>query len=188
MANLDYFGYAIVRPPGGKVNDGKSVRVTVPAGVTVTAGELVYLDGWYGIAQSTVAADAGGAGEPMALSIEDCVISTSKLDSLVPFNAWDSCYWDKDANVVTTTETYGDPFIGTCVRGLANGTVHIKLAPQPGYKVVPEPAVPEDAIADAADCAGEDVAGLITSLNAGFKVKINAILAALRAAGVIDAE
>ena len=93
MARLDYFTYTTDRPPGGKVNDGKSVRVTVPAGASVQAGELVYLDGWFGLAMADVAAAAGGSGEPVALSIEDCVVSTSKLDELVTFTALDSCYW-----------------------------------------------------------------------------------------------
>lgn len=188
MTRLDYMGYSTKRPPGGKVNDGKSVRVTVPAGTSVKAGELVYLDGWFGLAMADVAAAAGGRGEPVALSIEDCVVSTSKLDALSTFNALASCYWDVDAKVVTTAATYGDPFIGVCVRGLSDGTIHLKLAPQPGNRIVPEPVVPEvpeDAITDATDCSGVDVAALITSLNGGFKAKINAILAALRARDII---
>jgi len=183
MANLDYMDYRTERPPGGKVNDGRSVRVTVPAGRSVKAGELVYLDGWFGIAQSSVEAEEGGSGELVALSIEDCVVSTSKLDGLAAFNALDSCYWDVAEGVVTTTEKYGNPFIGVCVRGLADGTVHIKLAPQPGHS-----ATPQEAIEDATDCAGENVPGLVVSLNAGFKAKINEVLAAIRAAGIIAGE
>lgn len=188
MSRLDYMTYTASRPPGGKVNDGKSVRVTVPAGSSVQAGELVYLDGWIGIAMADVEAAAGGSGEPVALSIEDCVISASKLDDQSTFNALVSCYWDVSEGVVTATETYGDPFIGVCVRGLADGTIHIKLAPQPRFIVVPAPADPEDAIADADSCTGSDVATLITSLNSGFKAKINAILAVLRAKDIIATE
>lgn len=64
-----------------------------------------------------------GSGEPVAQSIEDCVVSTSKLNGLMAFNALDSCYWDIAEGVITTTEKYGNTFIGVCVRGLVDGTV-----------------------------------------------------------------
>ena len=80
-----------------KVSDGRSVKVTVPVGETVTAGQFVLIQGFLGLAVN----DAS-EGEEVVLNIEQGEYETSQINTADAFNVGDKVYWDATNKRFTT--------------------------------------------------------------------------------------
>jgi len=76
-----------------KVSDGKSVTVTVPENTTVTAGEWILLDGFFGLAMQSAATGAGETKD-IVLTIEQAEYETDQIDTLQTFARGTEIYWD----------------------------------------------------------------------------------------------
>lgn len=81
-----------------KVSDGRSVKVTVPVGETVTAGQFVLIQGFLGLAVN----DAS-EGEEVVLNIEQGEYETSQINTADAFNVGDKVYWDATNKQFTTS-------------------------------------------------------------------------------------
>jgi predicted RecA/RadA family phage recombinase len=80
-----------------KVSDGRSVKVTVPTGVTVEAGKFCLIQGFFGLA-----VDHANAGEKVVLNVEQGEYETSQINTADAFNVGDKVFWDATNNRLTT--------------------------------------------------------------------------------------
>jgi predicted RecA/RadA family phage recombinase len=119
---------------GRKISDGKSVKATVPANTTVTAGQFVKLDGVLGLAVQSVTTDATSTGQ-VVLNIEPGEYETSQINAAEAFNAGAKVYWDNTNKRFTTTPT-GNQFAGIVTQAKdANNVIWFWFAPQQALMV-----------------------------------------------------
>ncbi|WPD20184.1 DUF2190 family protein [Thermaerobacter composti] len=86
-----------------KVSDGRSVKVTVPAGTgTVQANTFAEVAGFFGLAVNTAA-----EGEQVVLLIEQAEYETSQINAADAFAVGDAVYWDAANKVLTTSDGAG---------------------------------------------------------------------------------
>lgn len=139
---------------GGKVSDGKSVRVKVPAGVTVEAGKFYYIDGFLGCAFQDAKEN-----EEVVLNIESAEYETDQIktsDSTAMVKGTD-IFWDKNNKYFTVSGT--DVYAGKITAPAdANNVIWFKLAERP-YSV--------DAVTTLANQVGD-----LSTLNTANKSKV----------------
>lgn len=152
---------------GRKISDGKSVKVSVPESTTIEKGKFYLLDGFLGMAIQSVTTGAGETAE-VVLDIEQGEYETSQIDTADAFAAGDKVYYDSNNTRFTTTATDG-PFCGIVTQAKdANNVIWFWFVPQ-------QPAFVQAAAQ--ADSTASDVAGIVSDFNA--------LLAKLRAAGIM---
>lgn len=108
----------------GKISDGKSVRVTVPANTTIEAGKFYLLDGFLGCAFQSVTTGAGETAE-VILNIEQAEYETDQINTANAFNKGDLVYYDATNEVLTTSDGAG-----------ANRKVGRVTVPKDAYNVI----------------------------------------------------
>ncbi|MDU5945454.1 MAG: DUF2190 family protein [Paenibacillus macerans] len=112
-----------------KVSDGKSVPVTVPENTTVTAGEWVLLDGFFGQAMQSAKTGAGETKE-IVLTIEQAEYETDQISTSQAFAKGTALYWNATTKKFTETETDNRP-VGRVTSGKdANNVIWFLLGPQ----------------------------------------------------------
>jgi len=152
---------------GRKISDGKSVKVTVPESTTIEQGKFYLLDGFLGIAVRGVTTGAGETAE-VVLNIENGEYETSQVAAADTLAAGTKVYWDA-ANKVFTEVAAGNLFAGIVTQAKdANNVIWFWFAPQ-------QPVLKQAAAQ--ADSTAADVAGIVADFNA--------LLAKLRAAGLM---
>lgn len=94
-----------------KVSEGKSVKVTVPVGSSVEAGNFVKVGGFIGMALKS-----GVEGEQVTLDITPGLYETSQINATETYTAGTKIYWDDTNKVFTTSSASGaNPFVGIVV-------------------------------------------------------------------------
>ncbi|KFN07258.1 MULTISPECIES: DUF2190 family protein [Paenibacillus] len=112
-----------------KVSDGKSVTVTVPQNTTVTAGEWVLLDGFFGLAMQNVVTGAGETKE-LVLTIEQAEFETDQISTSQTFAKGAALYWNATTKKITETAT-DNRLVGRVTNGKdANNVIWFLLGPQ----------------------------------------------------------
>ena len=109
---------------GGKVSDGKSVRVTVPESTKIEAGKFYLLDGFFGCAMQSVTTGVGQTAE-VVLNIEQAEYETDQINTADAFAKGSLVYYDATEKVLTTSEGTG-----------ANRKVGRVTVPKDGNKVI----------------------------------------------------
>ncbi|NPV30640.1 MAG: DUF2190 family protein [Firmicutes bacterium] len=164
---------------GGRISDGKTVKVTVPENTTIEAGKFYLLNGFLGCAMQSVTAGAGETAQ-VVLNIEPAEYETDQINTLETFAAGSKIYWD-DVNKRFTNTPTGNRFAGiVTVAKDANNVIWFWFAPQ-------QPAIVQAAaVADvtSADADATYDAGEVALINE-IKTKLNTLLANLRAAGIL---
>ncbi len=91
---------------GGKISDGKSVKVKVLENTTIEAGKFYLLDGFFGCAMQSVTTGAGKTAE-VILNIEQAEYETDQIDiDTTPtqnFAKGTLIYWDETNKKFTET-------------------------------------------------------------------------------------
>ena|SRR5688572_23085003 len=184
------------------VSDGKSVRVTVPAATAaaVAVGEFCMFDGWFGWAvQGFTVAEVASVSKDIILNIEPVEYETSQGTVANTFTKGAPVFWN-DTTKLLTTAGAGNRLVGrVTVAEDGNGVFWFRLYEQAGN--VGGAAAPAAAIASLTDnsagAANDTVEALadgttyatdvaaIRNNFADLAAKVNAILAALRSAGII---
>ncbi len=114
---------------GGKISDGKSVKVTVPQSTTIEAGKFYLLDGFLGCAMQSVTTGAGETAE-VVLAIEQAEFETNQIDTAQNFAKGTAIYWD-DVNKRFTETATGNRLAGRVTVGKdANNVIWFILGPQ----------------------------------------------------------
>lgn len=157
----------VINVNSGKISDGKSVKVTVPENTTIEAGKFYLLDGFLGCAFQSVTTGAGETAE-VVLNIEPAEYETDQIDTVDTFAKGDKVYWDSVNNRFTTVATDG-VFAGvvTAPKDANNVIWFVFVPPQMGFRQA----------AAQADSTAADIAGIVADFNA--------LLAKLRAAGLM---
>ncbi len=147
----------------------KTIRVTVPENTAVEQGKFYLLDGYIGMAVQSVTTGAGET-KPVILVIDPGVgFETSQINTADAMAIGADLYWDA-ANKRFTESAAGNRYAAkVSVAKDANNVVEIKLAEQ-------TPDTMKQAAAQA-DSTAADVAGIVADFNA--------LLAKLRAAGIM---
>lgn len=110
MAEMNYVSYTKYQQGRAKIGDGKSVKVTVPAGSgAITAGEFYYFDGVVGVAMQSLENDDVN-DQDLILQVELAEYETDQIDTSQSFSKGTRIYWDTDNNRFTETPT--DIFAG----------------------------------------------------------------------------
>lgn len=108
-----------------KVSNGRSARVTVPAGHgPVEAGKFYRISGFFGLALK----DAN-EGEQVVLVTEQAEYETSQVNPSDAFDVGDLVYFD-DANKVLTTQATGQPVGRVTQPKDQNNVIWFILGPQ----------------------------------------------------------
>jgi len=116
---------------GGKVSDGKSVKVTVGENKEVKAGHFYFLNGFLGCAFQGAKTGAGETAE-VVLNIEPAEYETSQLKAAdkAEFTVGKDIFWDKVNKYFTVTGT--DIYAGKVTSPAGTGDVILfKLAERP---------------------------------------------------------
>jgi len=116
-----------------KVSDGRSVKVTVPAGAgTVQANTFAEVAGFFGLALQTA-----NEGEQVVLLIEQAEYETSQINPADAFNVGDRVFWDSTNKRLTTNpnpDASGNPQnrpVGRVTQAKdANNVIWFVLGPQ----------------------------------------------------------
>ena len=111
-----------------KVSDGRSVKVTVPAGAgTVQANTFAEVAGFFGLAVNTAA-----EGEQVVLLTEQAEYETSQINPADAFNVGDLVYWDGTNKRLTTSDGGGsNRLVGRVTQAKdANNVIWFVLGPQ----------------------------------------------------------
>lgn len=87
---------------GRRVSDGKSVKVTVPISTAIVAGDFYDLDGFVGMAFSSLTTDGSTTSE-VALDLDLAEYETGQILTTDAFAKGDPVYWDATNNRFTTT-------------------------------------------------------------------------------------
>lgn len=194
MSRLSPVETTIKRPTGGKVSDGKSMVLHVPASTEIKAGDLVCLkadansDAYIlGLAFSDVTTGAEDTSS-VVVDLYPGEVATQKLTEGETFSKGDAVWFNLTTGLLTKAQS--DKFAGIISRsesGDATPTAYV-LVPNPIADPTAEALVGgQDAIADITDTgksavanvAGEAVADLVTDINknGGIKDVLNAVLA-----------
>lgn len=114
---------------GGKISDGKSVKVTVPEKTKIEAGRFYLLDGFLGCAMQSVETGEGETSE-VVLSIEQAEYETDQIAADGEFKVGAQIFWD-EVNQVFTEEAAGNRPAGRVTAAKdANGVIWFLLGPQ----------------------------------------------------------
>lgn len=117
-----------------KISEGRSVKVTVPAGTgTVQANTFAEVSGFFGLAVNTAA-----EGQQVVLLIEQAEYETRQINTADAFNVGDNVYWNPTTKLLTTqatrTEgatTYNNRHVGRVTQAKdANNVIWFVLGPQ----------------------------------------------------------
>lgn len=105
------------------VSEGNTIDYT-PSGSALSAGQVVDLGTFVGVAITDIADGVTGA-----LAIEG-IFDFAKYTGQ-SFAVGDIVYWDEGTNTATSTSGYSEATIGKCVKLAASGdsTVRVKLIP-----------------------------------------------------------
>jgi hypothetical protein len=176
---------------GRKISDGQSVRVTAGAGVNLVQGNFYVIQGHLGMAAQALPALAVPAARPAILTVEKCEYETSQVNAGAVFaNVGDRVYFDPAAQEFTDV-ALGNMFAGfiTSPRDV-NGVIWLLFAPSLSPVAGMGAAVVDVAAVDGVDAAGAapDKAefDVVVALANETKARLNALLASLRAAGLIS--
>jgi len=192
---------------GGKISDGRSV--VVKATEAVTGGKFYEMEGFFGCAFADAAKD-----DNVALNLDFAEYETTQLTAEQTFAKGTKIYWDA-ANKKFTETALGNRFVGiVTVAKDADGVIWFVLC-STGNGALPQAANQADtgenaaavtAVADAADAAGANPTAeeyalaldLLNDLKAKYnlsvtlvnalKADLNALLAKLKAAGLMAAD
>jgi len=108
-----------------KVSNGRSVRVTVPAGHgPVEGGKFYRIAGFFGLALKDAA-----EGEQVVLVTEQAEYETSQVQTADAFNVGDLVYFD-DATKLLTTQATGQPVGRVTQAKDANNVIWFVMGPQ----------------------------------------------------------
>lgn len=155
---------------GGKISDGKSIRVAVPESTVIEQGKFYLLDGFLGCAVQSVTTGVGETSE-VVLNIEIAEFETDQIVTDDAFAKGDKCYWDATNKKFTTVATTGSlAGVVTVAKDTNNVIWFILVAQQPAFKQA----------ATQADSTAADVAGVVADFNA--------LLAKLKAAELMASE
>jgi len=113
----------------GKISDGKSVKVTVPASTTIEAGKFYLLDGFLGCAMESVTTGAGETAE-VVLNIEQVEYETDQINTAEAFAKGTQIYWDATNKRFTETATNNRLAGRVTVGKDANKVIWFILGPQ----------------------------------------------------------
>lgn len=91
---------------GHKMADGNSVDVTVPGGVTVTQGEFVYLDKFFGLAEFDDKPVSTGAAV-ISINIERAFYDTDQITVAEAFNTGDLVNFNTTTKLFTVAAVTG---------------------------------------------------------------------------------
>jgi predicted RecA/RadA family phage recombinase len=157
------------------IQTGDVLELTAPAG-GVSSGDLVIVGAIAGVA-------AKDAAEDEKVNIQTTGVFSLPKTSAQAWSEGDRIYWDAANSRADKTATLGT-FIGIAAAAAANpsatGKVRLNVA-APEFGEGQQAAIADVATADADATYGQPEADLINEL----KDQVNAILAALRAAGII---
>jgi hypothetical protein len=161
-----------------KIFEGLSVRVTVPQNTTVNQGDFARFDGILGVAADRVVTGSGQT-KPLVLDIEPAQYETDQIDSADTFPVGSAVFWDNIEKRLTTVDTDGT-YCGRVTKAKdSNGVIWFLFQPDQ-YGVAGQAA----AVTDITTADGSDAATTQALANA-TKAKVNALLASLRAAGIL---
>jgi len=96
-ATVEYVG-------GGKISDGKSVKVTVPENTTIVAGKFYLLESFLGCAMQGVTTGAGETAK-VVLSLENAEYETDQINAAEAFAKGSMVYWDAGNGRFTNVPT-----------------------------------------------------------------------------------
>ena len=110
-------------PEATYVSEGNSIPYT-PSGSSLSAGQVVDLGTFVGVAITDIA-----DGQTGALAIEG-IFDFAKYTGNT-FSIGDIVYWDEGTNTATSTSGYSEATIGKAVKAAVSGdsTVRVKLIP-----------------------------------------------------------
>jgi len=114
---------------GGKISDGKSVKVTVPANTTIEAGKFYLLDGFFGCAMQSVTTGVGQTAE-VVLNIEQAEFETDQIAETGDFLPGTLIYWDEGDGVFTEEANGNRPAGRVTVGKDENDVIWFILGPQ----------------------------------------------------------
>lgn len=160
-ATIEYIG-------GGKMSDGKSVKVAVPENTTIVAGCFYLLDGFFGCAAGGVITGAGETAE-ITLALEAAEYETDQIDATKAFNKGNKVYWD-NAHTRFSTDAGGNLLAGeVTVAKDTNNVIWFKFY---GFALS---GVTVPVAAAVADLVPGNAQGVAASLNTGVVGNNNAI-------------
>lgn len=108
---------------GGKISDGKSVRVTADKGVE--EGKFYLVNGFFGMA-----VQSAETGEELVLSIEQAEYETDQINTEDAFAVGTTIYYDTTNSVLTETEGT-NRIVGRVTAGKdTNNVIWFILGPQ----------------------------------------------------------
>lgn len=187
---------------GRKTGGANSVVVSVPASTVITQGDFYLLDGFLGMAVQSMETDAAGevikfngfsvtaytVSANITLNIEPGEYETSQIDAADAFAAGDKVYWDAVNKRFTTVATDG-AFCGIVTQAKdANDMIWLWFASQQSAlkqaATVAAVASNDGAAAAGANPTKAEFDAVVTLANE-TKAQLNAVLAALKAAGLI---
>lgn len=120
-------------PQGRKVDDGQSVRVTLPAGENLWTGDFAAYDGFYGFMVSGVPNNIFDetVDRPIVLQTDGATYETSQVAAADAFDTVGApVYWDAAGKVLTSAAGGVGP-VGLVVRPKdAEGNIWMRLLPQ----------------------------------------------------------
>ena len=109
--------------PGGKISDGKSVRVKAKG--EIQEGTFCLIEGFFGMAIQSVA-----SGQDVILNIEQAEFETEQIEKTQAFKVGTAIYWDDTKKQLTETET-GNRKVGRVTAGKdSNNVIWFILGPQ----------------------------------------------------------
>lgn len=112
-----------------KISNGKSVRVKVPENTTVTAGEWVLLDNFFGLAMQSIVTGAGQTKD-IVLTIEQAEYETDQISTTQAFAVGTPIYWNATTKKFTESET-DNRLVGRVTNSKdANNVIWFLLLPQ----------------------------------------------------------
>lgn len=89
---------------GGKMSNGKSVKVAVPESTVIEAGKFYLLNGFLGCAAQSVTTATGETSEAV-LSLENAEYETDQINAAEAFGKGSMIYWDAGNKRFTNTPT-----------------------------------------------------------------------------------
>lgn len=194
----------VIPIPEAKISDGKSVRVAVPESTVVEAGKFHLLGGFLGAAMQSVKTAAGETAE-VILNIEPAEFETdqTKEADRASMVVGRDIYWDDTEKyfTITSTAVYAGKVTS---KADTNGVIWFKLAERPFVTDdVTALAAQVGDLADLTTTAKTSVVAAVNEVDAkvadnvalfdspeagSAEEKVNALIAALIAAGLMAAD
>lgn len=156
------------------IQDGKVITHVVPNATTIAAGDVVVIGNLTGVALL-----AGTAGQEIEVMVEG--VFRLPKDSPLVINQGDRLFWNTTDKEVTKTAT--DRPLGLAVRGALSAATVVDVALyDDGVRFSVAANVAQNATANGSD------AGTTQALANSLKTSVNAILTALKNAGLMVAD